>query len=1526
MARVVRVINPSERSTEQTEPRREIDWKLCILCRTITSEPLVCPANSKRKDAGAGYKTLALNLSELQELDENPFGFNISELESGEGIEFTLSSNNACWHKSCRNKINSTEIKRVAKRKRENEDNSSKTSPVKTRRSIGETTDKSVEQCLFCDQSDDNLHKASTFEIDDKVRKYATELHDTKLLSKLAGGDMVAIDAVYHTNCLVAFYNRARKKYSTENADDQSASRLHAIAFAEVVSYIEGFRECQETVPVFTLVELSKMYSGVLEDLGVNQTTRIHSSRLREKLETEIPDLLCYKRGRDVVLAFDQHMGDVIMKTCERDNDSEALHLARAARIIRRDIFNHDNKLFDGSFPSNCQARSVPASLKALISMILDGPCSSKTDSFDEVSATTASLSISQIISFNCVKKRTINITEEKPKPAVRHNRDRETPLPTFIGLKIYAETRSRSLIDAMSKMGLSISYDRVMSISTDAANSVCSRFEQDGVVCPPKLREDLFTTGALDNIDHNPSATTAKDSFHGTAISLVEHPTSDNCGKERSVNVIDENIAKLRRVQDLPDYYTSVQPVVLKNSDPVVPKLIGPVMPPLDDNVSSLPKELDWLNNVKSLSGKNELSHEDFMSWAAFHASLQSSPVQQVDIVALLPLFLENSHSSAMIRHGMNVVNDVVQHLNPGQTPVIAMDQPLFALAKLIQWNMPETHGEDRYVVMFGGLHVEMAAFKVLGEWLDGSGWVNALIDADVATPGTAESFLKVSHLAKTRRAHEITAAALYVLQQSAYDHYKATLPTSEAPLEFNAWCGKMASTQPQFTFWSQVLELEILILEIVRATREGNFNSYVESITALMPWMFALDHVNYARWLSVHVRDMATLHKSHPSVYQKFTSGAFVVQKSKNAFSAIALDQAHEQENASIKGEGGAVGLTENPSALRRWMIGGPEIARMVTEYEGQSAPEKKLSTKHHEQVPSVQNAFLKNVKSLVSSVEDLGNPFKEDSGDLLALDTKDIMPAEVVESVQNIKKIGQSQYKAFVSERMVERTKPITHPIKRNKLPLFSRPTTKSVSKKQAQVSALKDDCLLFSRLNISCQTREGDLEEFFRHENQPWPPSLSQHGQLRQGNKAELVRCLQGTTEASAESPQVDVKVFDGAVVVQMLHPKTARTFQEYTQTVFLPYIQAQLQSSQRLDIVWDTYQPDSLKTATRENRGSGARRRVAPTVKIPPNWKSFLRVADNKTELFGLLGQEVTSIEAAGKDVYSTYGSQVVSNTTRESLEDLQPCNHEEADTRIFLHVLDAAKQHHRIMIRTIDTDVFVLAVSQMQRIPQKEVWLAFGMGKLFRYYPIHEIARSLGPQKSLALPVFHAFTGCDTVSFFAGKSKKSAWDTWNVFPEVTSVFLEITNAPSELSEECTRNIETFVVLLYDRGSELKSVDEARQQLFCTRSRSLDRIPPTSAALKQHIFRASYQGGHVWSQVHLALPELPSPAEWGWERNGQRNPVWTTLPQAQQSCYELIHCSCKKACRGLCKYWQTFSVQLCVLVVETATTK
>jgi len=121
-----------------------------------------------------------------------------------------------------------------------------------------------------------------------------------------------------------------------------------------------------------------------------------------------------------------------------------------------------------------------------------------------------------------------------------------------------------------------------------------------------------------------------------------------------------------------------------------------------------------------------------------------------------------------------MDVVRDALAILNPGLTPVISCDQPLYKIAKEIQWTWPATHGESSYVVMLGGLHSKMTLLKALGDLLDGSGWTSALSQADVATVGTADYFLKASHVKKTARAHQISACALYALQQQAYCSWK--------------------------------------------------------------------------------------------------------------------------------------------------------------------------------------------------------------------------------------------------------------------------------------------------------------------------------------------------------------------------------------------------------------------------------------------------------------------------------------------------------------------------------------------------------------------------------------------------------------------------------------------------------------------------------------------------------------------------------------------------------------------------------
>ena len=91
-------------------------------------------------------------------------------------------------------------------------------------------------------------------------------------------------------------------------------------------------------------------------------------------------------------------------------------------------------------------------------------------------------------------------------------------------------------------------------------------------------------------------------------------------------------------------------------------------------------------------------------------------------------------------------------------------------------------------------------------------------------------------------------------------------------------------------------------------------------------------------------------------------------------------------------------------------------------------------------------------------------------------------------------------------------------------------------------------------------------------------------------------------------------------------VSVLSIGTTRTFEEYAQVAFLPYVLKQLDSVKRVDVIWDAYKEDSLKNAVREKRGSGQRRKASANTRIPSDWKGFLRVDANKSELFKFLSE------------------------------------------------------------------------------------------------------------------------------------------------------------------------------------------------------------------------------------------------------------------------------------------------------------
>ena len=133
------------------------------------------------------------------------------------------------------------------------------------------------------------------------------------------------------------------------------------------------------------------------------------------------------------------------------------------------------------------------------------------------------------------------------------------------------------------------------------------------------------------------------------------------------------------------------------------------------------------------------------------------------------------------MVKHGMSIIKRTTAHVNPGQTPVMTVDQPLFALAKMIQWEWSDDYGVDKFVVLMEGLHIEMAMLKVLGDWLEGSGWTYVVSAASVLTKDRADGVLNGSHVPRGHWAHQVTSGVLYILMYSAYNIYKNIIPDDE-------------------------------------------------------------------------------------------------------------------------------------------------------------------------------------------------------------------------------------------------------------------------------------------------------------------------------------------------------------------------------------------------------------------------------------------------------------------------------------------------------------------------------------------------------------------------------------------------------------------------------------------------------------------------------------------------------------------------------------------------------------------------
>ena len=243
-------------------------------------------------------------------------------------------------------------------------------------------------------------------------------------------------------------------------------------------------------------------------------------------------------------------------------------------------------------------------------------------------------------------------------------------------------------------------------------------------------------------------------------------------------------------------------------------------------------------------------------------------------------------------------------------------------------------------------------------------------------------------------------------------------------------------------------------------------------------------------------------------------------------------------------------------------------------------------------------------------------------------------------------------------------------------------------------------------------------------------------------------------------------------------------------------------------------------------------------------------------------------------------------------------------DHEEADTRIMLHAHHAASDFRTVVIKSPDTDVFVLALSMAHEFHDCDLLFLTGTRNLRRII-VSKLALKHGRRKCKSILSLHVFTGCDSVSALKGVGKIKPLELMFNTEEFCDSF-GVLGCDWDDFELTLPAIEKFVCHLYGQKS-CTDVNTARYNMYRLTCRSDQSLPPNQDCLRNHLKQANYQAcihRHCLEQYIHA----PSPVGYGWKLDGANNLIydWMCDEPAPQSVLKSVHCSCQKSgCKGAC---------------------
>lgn len=1084
-----------------------------------------------------------------------------------------------------------------------------------------------------------------------------------------------------------------------------------------------------------------------------------------------------------------------------------------------------------------------------------------------------------------------------------------------------------------MNILGHGCSYTRLEEIYTALTMEKLESAEGAGVPLPKSIHPSVPTVLAFDNIDRQEVLSGAGTSHRVNGI--IVQPVSSSCDPPPPVTSVQKKDKK-RTITPLelplPLYVLGKK----QNPPPIVPADLHPTL--ATEQLSARQRNSLWIMVRASNTGEQTTS-----SWTGFNILTRDDKEVNADTVGYLPTINAPATESSTVQEVLQQTISIKSSLHL-ENIAIVFDQALFAKATEIAWRYPERFGN--IVLMMGNFHTICNFMSILGKMFGEAGLRDLAVESGVIAEGSIGRVLEGKQYNRAVRLHKLTYEALMRLAWLGFEDWLERNHDDHRPSLDNTMClvdelrenpshatHDVALTSesctlilglfdtyldvlrhdrgPLAAFWMTYVEMIELLLGLLRADREGNWYLHLSCIRDVLPWCFAMDKTNYARYLPVYYAQMSRLQETSPDLHDHFRNGGFSVQLSNtNPFAKIAVDQTTEETvNKDTQTAGGTRGFSLKPGAVARYYLTAEHRASALRELRHQISSQIPGKVSH----PDLGKARIKRDESDVASLVDLmdnnwTNPFGSDPSDLVSISTGAVATPEVSSDLLTAHKQGEEAYTEFQEQRL-QRGEGFHDPIKKLKVKTFNDMKKKS-TKGSTKETALKADRKLFGNMVLIAQHRQLEMRDVLCHPLGPLPWALANaDGTMKKTNKAVLSKHLETKVSPAEEIPRPSATLIDAMALIQKFHGEN-RTFNELSDQIFAQMMHAS-EGSERIDVVFDVYHDQSIKAAERAHRGSEdgvAFTKIMAGHKIH-NWRRLLACTDSKTKLNTFLAENWKEQEKREKlgsrTMFVTCGNICIKLTSEgwQEVDDLKS-NQEEADTRIFLHAKHAADYYPTLIVVTEDTDVFIICLALSGDI-NSNMYIRRGTKASIRLVNITKLSAALGRDVCTALIGLHPWTGCDTVSALAGQGKLKALKLLQRHEKFRETFGSLGHS-WDLTNEIFNAIQDFTCQLYCRNTKTSEVNELRYQMFRSRSGEIEsgQLPPCEDTLRQHTLRSNYQAA-IWRRSLINSPDIPLPsAGHGWTATGNGIPVvkWMTGSPAPEIVLSLLSCKCGRSCR------------------------